>query len=108
MGEIHQRPPMVSAVKVGGRRLHELARQGVEVEREARPVTVRRFDVEPTDDPLVYRVAVDCSSGTYVRAWPPTSAGPWAAAPTCGTCGGSPWARSRVAEARPLDEASRC
>ena len=38
---------MVSAVKVGGRRLHELARQGVEVERAARPVTVYRFDTEP-------------------------------------------------------------
>ena len=43
-GEILQVPPMVSAVKVGGRRLHELAREGVEVEREARPVTVHRFE----------------------------------------------------------------
>ena len=46
-GEIEQVPPMVSAVKVGGRRLHELARQGVEVERAARPVTVWRFDTQP-------------------------------------------------------------
>ena len=46
-GEILQVPPMVSAVKVGGRRLHTLARAGVEVEREARPVTVHRFDVTP-------------------------------------------------------------
>ena len=46
-GEILQVPPMVSAVKVGGRRLHALARAGVEVEREARPVTVHRFDVAP-------------------------------------------------------------
>ena len=66
-GEIEQVPPMVSAVKVGGRRLHELARAGEEVERVPRPVTVTRFDVESTDDPLVYRIAVDCSSGTYVR-----------------------------------------
>ena len=67
-GEIDQVPPMVSAVKVGGRRLHELARQGIEVERAARPVTVYRFDVEP--DPLrsgVYRAEIECSSGTYVR-----------------------------------------
>jgi tRNA pseudouridine55 synthase len=66
-GRIMQVPPMVSAVKVGGRRLHELARAGVEVEREARPVDVHRFDVAPTGDPLVYRVEVECSSGTYVR-----------------------------------------
>ncbi len=66
-GEILQIPPMVSAVKVGGRRLHELARAGEEVEREPRPVTVHRFDVEPTDDPLTWRANVTCSSGTYVR-----------------------------------------
>jgi len=67
-GEIDQVPPMVSAVKVGGRRLHELARAGVEVEREARRVTVHRFVVEPTGEPLVHRAEVDCSSGTYVRS----------------------------------------
>jgi tRNA pseudouridine55 synthase len=66
-GDIEQVPPMVSAVKVGGRRLHELARAGEEVERVPRKVTVHRFDVAPTDDPLVYRIEVDCSSGTYVR-----------------------------------------
>jgi tRNA pseudouridine55 synthase len=66
-GDIVQVPPMVSALKVDGRRLHELAREGIEVERAARPVTVRRFDVRPTDDPLVYRIDVTCSSGTYVR-----------------------------------------
>jgi tRNA pseudouridine55 synthase len=67
-GDILQIPPMVSAVQIGGRRLHDLARAGIEVEREARPVTVHRFDAEPTDDPLVYRVIVECSSGTYVRS----------------------------------------
>jgi tRNA pseudouridine55 synthase len=67
-GELQQVPPMVSAVSIGGKRLHELARQGIEVEREARPVTVHRFEVEATDDPLVYRVTVECSSGTYVRS----------------------------------------
>lgn len=67
-GDILQVPPMVSAVKVDGVRLHHLARQGIEVEREARPVTVRRFDVAPVaGEPLVYRASVDCSSGTYVR-----------------------------------------
>ena len=66
-GDIEQIPPMVSAVRVDGRRLHELAREGKEVERKPRAVTVHRFDVDPTDDPLVYRATVECSSGTYVR-----------------------------------------
>ncbi len=71
-GDIEQIPPMVSAVKVGGRRLHELARQGVEVERAARPVTVYRFDTQPDPDPAragagVYRAEIVCSSGTYIR-----------------------------------------
>lgn len=66
-GPIMQVPPMVSALKVDGRRLHELAREGIEVERQPRPVTVHRFDVDATDDPLVYRIEVECSSGTYVR-----------------------------------------
>ncbi len=68
VGDILQVPPMVSAVSVGGRRLHELARAGVEVEREARPVTVYRFDVGAGSEAGVYRIEVDCSSGTYVRS----------------------------------------
>jgi tRNA pseudouridine55 synthase len=68
VGSIEQVPPMVSALKVGGRRLHELAREGVEVDRAPRPVTVHRFDVAATSDPLVYRIAVDCSAGTYIRS----------------------------------------
>ena len=66
-GPIQQVPPMVSALKVGGRRLHELAREGIEVERAPRPVTVHRFDVDSTGDPDVLAVEVQCSSGTYVR-----------------------------------------
>lgn len=66
-GRIEQVPPMVSAVKVGGRRLHELAREGVEVERSPRPVEVRDFEVFETGEPSVYAILVDCSSGTYVR-----------------------------------------
>jgi tRNA pseudouridine55 synthase len=68
VGPLLQVPPMVSAVQLGGRRLHELAREGVEVEREARPVTVWRFDVDEEVEPGVFRVAVECSSGTYVRS----------------------------------------
>ena len=67
VGDTEQVPPMVSAVKVDGKRLHELAREGKEVERKPRPVTIHRFDVAPTDDPLVYRADVRCSSGTYIR-----------------------------------------
>ncbi len=66
-GAIEQIPPMVSAVKIDGRRLHELAREGVEVERVPRPVTIYRFDVAPTVDPLVYDIEVHCSKGTYIR-----------------------------------------
>jgi tRNA pseudouridine55 synthase len=66
-GPIEQVPTMVSAVKVGGRRLHALAREGIEVERKARPVTVYRFDVSPGLAPGVFRIEVECSSGTYIR-----------------------------------------
>ncbi len=66
-GPIMQIPPMVSAIKVDGKRLHELAREGIEVERRPRPVTVHRFDIEPTDEPGVWRADIDCSSGTYIR-----------------------------------------
>lgn len=67
-GEILQIPPMVSAVKIDGQRLYQLARKGQEIERPARPVTVYRFDIEPVEgEPGIYRAEVDCSSGTYVR-----------------------------------------
>jgi tRNA pseudouridine55 synthase len=69
VGDIEQLPPMVSAVKVDGRRLHELARRGEEVERAPRRVHVERFDVEEFE-PGPYPTAtvfVECGSGTYVR-----------------------------------------
>lgn len=66
-GDILQVPPMVSAVQVGGRRLHELAREGIEVEREARPVTVHRFEVSDPVEPGCFPIEVECSSGTYIR-----------------------------------------
>jgi tRNA pseudouridine55 synthase len=58
---------LVSAVKVDGRRLHTLARQGVEIERAPRTVSVHRFEVTAGEGAGVYRVVVECSSGTYVR-----------------------------------------
>ena len=67
-GTIEQIPPMVSAKKVDGKRLYELAREGVEIERKPSVVTVYRFDLAATDDPMVLRCTVDCSAGTYIRS----------------------------------------
>jgi tRNA pseudouridine55 synthase len=68
-GEILQTPPMVSAVKVGGQRLYELARRGEEVERAARPVTIHKLSLEEfhPGPEAEGRLLVRCSSGTYVR-----------------------------------------
>ena len=68
LGDIEQVPPMVSAIRVEGRRLHELAREGIEVERAPRPVTIHRFAVEPGPEPHVLRIEVECSAGTYIRS----------------------------------------
>jgi tRNA pseudouridine55 synthase len=67
-GDILQVPPMVSALSVGGRRLHELAREGIEVERAPRPVTVFNFEVAEGSAPGVLRIDVESSSGTYIRS----------------------------------------
>ena len=68
-GEIMQIPPMVSARKVEGRRLYELAREGKVVEREARSVTIDKLeliDLAPSDYPeITFRTV--CSTGTYIR-----------------------------------------
>lgn len=66
-GPQFQTPPMVSALKVGGQRLHELARQGIEVVREPRAITIYEFEVRPTDDPTRWDLDVECTVGTYVR-----------------------------------------
>jgi tRNA pseudouridine55 synthase len=61
-----QVPPMVSAVKSGGRKLYELARKGIEVERKPRPVEIKEVEVKAVEGPrAVLRVV--CSAGTYVR-----------------------------------------
>lgn len=65
-GTLSQVPPMVSALKVGGKRLHDLARQGVEVERAAREVTISSL-VVVRDDEATLSFDVTCSPGTYVR-----------------------------------------
>ena len=66
-GTLRQVPPAYSARRVGGRRLYELARQGVDVERDAAEVTVHAFEVLDVVGDRV-EAAVTCSPGTYVRA----------------------------------------
>lgn len=66
-GDIMQIPPMYSALKVGGKKLVDLARRGETVERAARPVTVHEITCTPTDGPTDYILDVRCSSGTYIR-----------------------------------------
>ena len=68
LGPIEQLPPMVSAVKVGGVRLYDLARRGVEVERKPRPVTIHRLALDSYDPEKREGVLdVACSKGTYIR-----------------------------------------
>ena len=61
-----QLPPMVSAVKVGGKKLYELARKGIEVEREPRDIEISRIDITRCANPD-YDFTVECSKGTYIR-----------------------------------------
>ncbi len=67
LGEQSQVPPMVSALHHEGRRLHELARAGLEVERAPRPIRVRSLEVAATYEPTRWELDVTCSAGTYVR-----------------------------------------
>ena len=70
IGPIHQVPPMYSALKREGKALYEYARAGIEVEREARAVTIHGIDIAPTDnqgDDDHWTLDVRCSKGTYIR-----------------------------------------
>ena len=66
VGEYDQIPPMYSALKVGGKKLYELAREGKTVERKSRKVLIHDIRVEELCLPRV-RMEVDCSKGTYIR-----------------------------------------
>lgn len=66
VGEIMQIPPMYSAISVDGVRLHQLARQGVEIEREPRPVTIHEIEILNVALPEI-TLRVSCSKGTYIR-----------------------------------------
>ena len=65
-GDILQVPPMYSALKKDGKKLYEYARQGIEIEREARPVNISTLEVEKIDE-TNYRMNAVVSSGTYIR-----------------------------------------
>ena len=67
IGEIEQFPPMHSAIKVDGKRLYELAREGQEIERKARKITIHDFKITKIDLPFV-DFEVNCSKGTYIRS----------------------------------------
>ena len=66
VGEYMQVPPMYSALKVGGKKLYELAREGKEVERKARPITIYELELLKAEHPE-YEIRVVCSKGTYIR-----------------------------------------
>lgn len=66
VGEQDQVPPMYSALKVNGKKLYELAREGIEVERKARKITIFEIEILEIDLPRV-RMQVHCSKGTYIR-----------------------------------------
>ena len=65
-GPIHQVPPMYSALKRDGKALYEYARAGIEIKREARPVTIHSIDIV-TGDHDIWTLDVSCSKGTYIR-----------------------------------------
>lgn len=65
LGDIEQIPPMYSAIKVGGKKLYELARRGEEVERKARKINISKLDIVSDDGDYILDVA--CSKGTYIR-----------------------------------------
>ena len=66
VGHYEQIPPMYSALKVNGKKLYELAREGKEVERKARPVTIHYIEILDIKLPQL-RIKVGCSKGTYIR-----------------------------------------
>jgi tRNA pseudouridine55 synthase len=67
IGEIFQVPPIHSAIKIGGTRVYELARQGKEVKLEPRKITIKEFEITKIEMPIVHFKVV-CSTGTYIRS----------------------------------------
>ena len=67
-GEIMQTPPMYSAIKINGKKLYELAREGKEIERKQRKITIYNIEVTKFIDKEHFEITVLCSKGTYIRA----------------------------------------
>jgi tRNA pseudouridine55 synthase len=67
IGEIFQVPPIHSAIKIGGTRVYELARQGKEVKLEPRKITIKEFVITKIEMPIVHFKVV-CTTGTYIRS----------------------------------------
>ena len=99
VGEIDQIPPMFSAIKIGGKKLYELARSGKEVERKARRITIRELEVMEQLSECEYLLRVRCSKGTYIR----TLCHDIGAALGCGGCMAS--LRRTMAAGFTIDEA---
>ena len=66
-GEIEQIPPMYSAIKIQGKKLYDLARKGIEVERRPRRITIEELELLPRDEGGDWGLRVVCSKGTYIR-----------------------------------------
>jgi tRNA pseudouridine55 synthase len=67
VGGIMQVPPMYSAIKIKGQKLYDLARQGIDIDRPARPVTIYNINVLNIELPFV-KMSIECSKGTYIRS----------------------------------------
>lgn len=66
LGEVWQTPPMYSAVKIGGKKLYNLARKGKSIKREPRKIFIEKFEIDKIDLPDVH-FTITCSKGTFIR-----------------------------------------
>jgi tRNA pseudouridine55 synthase len=106
IGDLMQKPPMVSAVKKGGVPLYKLARKGVEVEREARLIHVYNFRFTKYDEPIgTFKLA--CTKGTYVRSIAHELGQKLGCGAHLATLRRSVSGKFDVADAKPLDEVLR-
>ena len=107
-GDILQVPPMYSAIKIGGKKLYELARKGKEVERPPRKVTIRALEIAERTEEGDFSLRVRCSKGTYVR----TLCHDIGAALGCGGCMSSlrrtMASGFTLAQSHPLEEVLSC
>ena len=67
LGTYEQIPPMYSAIKINGKKLYELAREGKEIERKARKITIFEIQITKFMPPNQFEIEVVCSKGTYIR-----------------------------------------